>query len=64
VSAGSESAPAPREQGTAAAGGEDFSVDRLFEHLKLRAFLVIDLKVRPFQPECAGLSAVTSALPL
>ncbi len=48
-------------------GGEDFFIDLLFYHLKLRAFLVIDLKVRPFQPEYAGkmnfyLSAVDDLL--
>jgi predicted nuclease of restriction endonuclease-like (RecB) superfamily len=48
-------------------GGEDFYLDLLFYHLKLRAFLVIDLKVRPFQPEFAGkmnfdLSAVDDRL--
>src|SRR5262249_5556628 len=48
-------------------GGEDFYIDLLFYHLKLRAFLVIDLKVRPFQPEFAGkmnfyLSAVDDLL--
>jgi predicted nuclease of restriction endonuclease-like (RecB) superfamily len=35
-------------------GGEDFYVDLLFYHLKLRAFVVVDLKMRPFQPEFAG----------
>jgi predicted nuclease of restriction endonuclease-like (RecB) superfamily len=50
-----------------AVGGEDFYIDLLFYHLKLRAFLVIDLKVRSFQPEFAGkmnfyLSAVDDLL--
>jgi predicted nuclease of restriction endonuclease-like (RecB) superfamily len=35
-------------------GGEDFYIDLLFYHLKLRAFIVIDLKTKPFQPEFAG----------
>lgn len=35
-------------------GDEDFYVDLLFYHLKLRAYIVIDLKMRPFQPEFAG----------
>lgn len=35
-------------------GGEDFRIDLLFYHLKLRAFIVIDLKMTPFQPEYAG----------
>ncbi|MCA9178726.1 MAG: DUF1016 family protein [Planctomycetales bacterium] len=33
---------------------EDFYVDLLFYHLRLRAFVVIDLKVGPFKPEYAG----------
>ncbi len=33
---------------------EDFYVDLLFYHLRLRAFVVIDLKTGPFQPEYAG----------
>lgn len=48
-------------------GGEDFYLDLLFYHLKLRAFVVIDLKVREFKPEYAGkmnfyLSAVDELL--
>jgi len=35
-------------------GGEDFYIDLLFYHLKLRAYLVIDLKMTPFKPEYAG----------
>ena len=35
-------------------GGEDFRLDLLFYHLKLRCFVVIDLKVGPFKPEYAG----------
>ncbi len=35
-------------------GGEDFRIDLLFYHLKLRCFVVIDLKTRPFRPEYAG----------
>lgn len=33
---------------------ESFSIDLLFYHLRLRAFVVIDLKMEPFQPEFAG----------
>jgi predicted nuclease of restriction endonuclease-like (RecB) superfamily len=33
-------------------GGEDFKLDLLFYHLKLRCFCVIDLKMTPFKPEC------------
>jgi len=33
---------------------ETYFLDLLFYHLKLRCFLVIDLKVEPFQPEFAG----------
>jgi predicted nuclease of restriction endonuclease-like (RecB) superfamily len=48
-------------------GGEHFYVDLLFYHLKLRAFIVVDLKTRPFKPEFAGkinfyLSAVDDRL--
>ncbi len=32
----------------------DFFIDLLFYHLKLRAFIVIDLKTGPFRPEYAG----------
>jgi predicted nuclease of restriction endonuclease-like (RecB) superfamily len=35
-------------------GGEDFYVDLLFYHLKLRCFVVVDLKTTAFQPEYAG----------
>jgi predicted nuclease of restriction endonuclease-like (RecB) superfamily len=35
-------------------GGEDFKLDLLFYHLKLRCFFVIDLKMTPFKPEYAG----------
>jgi predicted nuclease of restriction endonuclease-like (RecB) superfamily len=35
-------------------GGEDFKLDLLFYHLKLRCFVVIDLKMGQFKPEHAG----------
>jgi predicted nuclease of restriction endonuclease-like (RecB) superfamily len=35
-------------------GGVDFKLDLLFYHLKLRCFVVIDLKMTPFKPEYAG----------
>ena len=35
-------------------GGEEFFVDLLFYHLKLRSFVVIDLKMTEFKPEFAG----------
>jgi predicted nuclease of restriction endonuclease-like (RecB) superfamily len=35
-------------------GDEDFRIDLLFYHLKLRCYLVIDLKMTPFKPEYAG----------
>jgi predicted nuclease of restriction endonuclease-like (RecB) superfamily len=35
-------------------GDDDFHIDLLFYHLKLRAFIVIDLKMEPFQAEFAG----------
>lgn len=34
--------------------GEDYRLDLLFYHLKLRCFVVIELKAGPFQPEYAG----------
>ncbi len=36
------------------AGDEDFYLDLLFYHLKLRCFIVIDLKIGEFKPEYAG----------
>jgi predicted nuclease of restriction endonuclease-like (RecB) superfamily len=35
-------------------GGEEFYVDLLFYHLKLRCYVVIDLKMGDFQPEYSG----------
>lgn len=35
-------------------GGQDFYIDLLFYHLKLRCFVVIDLKRGDFKPEYAG----------
>ena len=48
-------------------GGKDFSIDLLFYHLKLRSYVVIDLKIGEFLPEYAGkmnfyLSAVDDLL--
>ena len=48
-------------------GQEEFFVDMLFYHLKLRCYVVIDLKMTAFQPEYAGkmnfyLSAVNDLL--
>ena len=48
-------------------GDEDYYVDLLFYHLRLRCYVVIDLKVVPFKPEFAGkmnfyLSAVDEQL--
>jgi len=48
-------------------GNEEFFIDLLFYHLKLRAFVVVDLKMRAFEPEFAGkmnfyLSAVNDLL--
>jgi len=34
--------------------GQEFYVDLLFYHLRLRCFVVIDLKIEEFQPEHAG----------
>lgn len=46
---------------------QDFRLDLLFYHLRLRAFIVVDLKAAPFKPEYAGkmnfyLSAVDDLL--
>lgn len=35
-------------------GNDDFYIDLLFYHLKLRCFIVIDLKKGEFKPEYAG----------
>jgi predicted nuclease of restriction endonuclease-like (RecB) superfamily len=35
-------------------GGEDFRLDLLFYHLKLRSYVAIELKMGPFKPEYAG----------
>jgi len=48
-------------------GGEDFYLDLLFYHLKLRCYVVIELKTSAFKPEYAGkmnfyLSAVDDLL--
>jgi len=48
-------------------GGEEFYIDLLFYHLRLRCFVVIELKVGDFKPEHAGkmnfyLSAVDDLL--
>jgi predicted nuclease of restriction endonuclease-like (RecB) superfamily len=34
--------------------GDDYYIDLLFYHLKLRCYVVIDLKVKEFQPEFSG----------
>ncbi|AXK68058.1 PDDEXK nuclease domain-containing protein [Burkholderia sp. IDO3] len=48
-------------------GGDEFFIDLLFYHLKLRSYVVVELKATPFRPEYAGqlnfyLSAVDSEL--
>jgi predicted nuclease of restriction endonuclease-like (RecB) superfamily len=35
-------------------GGDDFYIDLLFYHLKLRCYIVIDLKTTNFKPEYSG----------
>lgn len=35
-------------------GGEDFYLDLLFYHLRLRCYVVVDLKMKSFEPEFAG----------
>lgn len=37
-----------------AIAGDDYRLDLLCYHLKLRCFVVIDLKTGPFQPEYAA----------
>src|SRR5262249_23807702 len=48
-------------------GGQDYYVDLLFYHLRLRSFIVVELKLNEFEPEHAGkmnfyLSAVADLL--
>ncbi|MBZ5523518.1 MAG: PDDEXK nuclease domain-containing protein [Acidobacteriia bacterium] len=48
-------------------GGQDYFIDLLFYHLRLRCYVVIDLKIEEFRPEFAGkmnfyLSAVDDIL--
>ncbi|RKP43350.1 PDDEXK nuclease domain-containing protein [Trinickia fusca] len=48
-------------------GGDEFFIDLLFYHLKLRCYVVVELKATPFKPEYAGqlnfyLSAVDAQL--
>ncbi len=35
-------------------GGDELFADLLFYHLKLRCYVVVELKTTPFKPECAG----------
>lgn len=35
-------------------GGQDFYLDLLFYHIRLRAYVVVELKVTEFKPEYAG----------
>jgi len=35
-------------------GGEELRIDLLFYHLRLRCYVVTELKMVPFQPEFAG----------
>ena len=39
---------------------ENYYLDLLFYHLKLRCFVVIDLKMRAFRPEDAGKALATA----
>ncbi len=48
-------------------GGQDYYLDLLFYHLRLRCFVVVELKIEDFKPEFAGkmnfyLSAVDDQL--
>ena len=35
-------------------GGDDFKIDLLFYHTRLRCYIVVELKVKAFEPEFAG----------
>lgn len=35
-------------------GGQDYFLDLLFYHLKMRCFVIVDLKITDFKPEYAG----------
>ncbi len=35
-------------------GGQDYYLDLLFYHLRLRCFVILELKVEAFKPEFAG----------
>jgi YhcG PDDEXK nuclease domain len=35
-------------------GGQDYFLDLLFYHLRLRCFVVVELKIEDFKPEFAG----------
>jgi predicted nuclease of restriction endonuclease-like (RecB) superfamily len=35
-------------------GGQDYFLDLLFYHLRLRCYIAIDLKIEEFKPEFAG----------
>jgi hypothetical protein len=35
-------------------GGQDYYLDLLFYHLRLRCYFVVDLKIEDFKPEFAG----------
>lgn len=48
-------------------GGQDYYIDLLFYHLRLRCFVIVELKIEEFKPELAGkmnfyLSAVDDQL--
>ncbi|MBU1657816.1 DUF1016 family protein [bacterium] len=44
-------------------GGDEFRIDLLFYHIKLKCYVVVELKVEEFKPEFAGkLSFYTSAV--
>jgi predicted nuclease of restriction endonuclease-like (RecB) superfamily len=44
-------------------GGEEFKIDLLFYHIKLKCYVVVELKATSFKPEHAGkLSFYTSAI--
>ena len=44
-------------------GDEDFYLDLLFYHLRLRCFVVVDLKMKPFEPEPSGARQTAAGSP-
>ena len=43
-------------------GGDEFFIDLLFYHLKLRCYVVVELETTPFKPEYAPAELLLSAI--